>query len=151
MRKHDLSFQEATTVFADPLSLSDTGHSYDETRFLDLGLSHRDNCRSFPTRNEEIGSELSVLGWPAGWKERPVKQKKARPRQTVDSLREEYDFSRGMCGKHSARYTSGTNVVVLESDVASAFPTAREVNEALRALAQIISRASSGKSTDTNA
>ena len=80
-----------------------------------------------------------------------MKQRKARPRQT-DSLRAEYDFSHGMRGKHSGRYASCTNVVVLEPDVASAFPTAREVNEALRALAQIIGRrASSGKNTDTNA
>jgi hypothetical protein len=81
-----------------------------------------------------------------------MKQRKVRPRQAPDSLRDEYDFSGGVRGKHSARYASGTNVVVLEPDVASAFPTAKEVNEALRALAQIIRRrASSGKSTDTNA
>ena len=81
-----------------------------------------------------------------------MKQRKAKPRQAADSLREQYDFSRGVRGKHSARYASGTNVVVLEPDVASAFPTAREVNDALRALAQIIrSRTSSGKNTDTNA
>ena len=81
-----------------------------------------------------------------------MKQRKARPRQAVDSLRDEYDFSRGVRGKHSALYASGTNVVVLEPDVASTFATATEVNEALRALAQIISRrASSRKSTKPNA
>ncbi|MCI0624986.1 MAG: hypothetical protein L0387_25660 [Acidobacteria bacterium] len=81
-----------------------------------------------------------------------MKQRKVRPRQAADSLRDEHDFSRGVRGKHSARYASGTNVVVLEPDVASAFPTTREVNDALRALAQIIrSRTSSRKSTDTSA
>jgi hypothetical protein len=79
-----------------------------------------------------------------------MKQRTVRLRQ-ADSLREEYDFSHGVRGKHAARYASGTNVVVLEPDVAPVLPTAREVNEALRALAQIINRrASSGKGSDTN-
>jgi hypothetical protein len=77
-----------------------------------------------------------------------MKQRKRNPRQALDSLRDEYDFSRGVRGKHAARYASGTNVVVLEPDVASTFPTAKEVNEALRALAQIIRRrTSSGTGT----
>ena len=43
LRKHGVSFEEATSVFADPFSLtiSDPDHSADETRFLDLGLSHQ--------------------------------------------------------------------------------------------------------------
>jgi hypothetical protein len=73
-----------------------------------------------------------------------MKQRKAKPSQGGDSLRPEYDFSQGVRGKHAARY-AGTNVVVLESDVASAFPTAEEVNEALRALAQIIRRRASSR------
>lgn len=74
-----------------------------------------------------------------------MKQRKTKPRQGGDSLRPEYDFSQGLRGKHAARYAAGTNVVVLEPDVASAFPTAREVNEALRALAQIIRRRASSR------
>jgi uncharacterized protein len=40
-RKHGISFEEAATIFADPLSLTipDPGHSIGEMRFLDLGLS----------------------------------------------------------------------------------------------------------------
>jgi uncharacterized DUF497 family protein len=43
LRKHGVSFQEATSVFADTLSITipDPDHSASETRFLDLGLSHR--------------------------------------------------------------------------------------------------------------
>ncbi|HZL66802.1 MAG TPA: BrnT family toxin [Candidatus Limnocylindrales bacterium] len=39
---HGVSFREATTVFADPLSItiSDPDHSSAETRFIDIGLSH---------------------------------------------------------------------------------------------------------------
>ena len=50
----------------------------------------------------------------------------------------EYDFSQGVRGQYAHRYAQGTNVVVLEPDVARAFPTAEAVNSSLRALAQII-------------
>jgi hypothetical protein len=35
-------------------------------------------------------------------------------------------------GKYAQRYAEGTNVVLLDSDLADAFPTAEAVNEALR-------------------
>jgi hypothetical protein len=47
-------------------------------------------------------------------------------------MRAEYDFSGGVRGKYAKRYALGTNIVVLEPDVAEAFPTARAVNTALR-------------------
>ena len=53
-------------------------------------------------------------------------------------MREEYDFSRGVRGKYARRFAQGTNVVVLESDVAKVFPSAEAVNSSLRALARII-------------
>ena len=53
-------------------------------------------------------------------------------------MRAEYDFSRGVRGKYARRYAQGTNVVVLEPDVAKAFPSAESVNRSLRALANII-------------
>jgi len=53
-------------------------------------------------------------------------------------MRVEYDFSRGVRGKYARRYAQGTNVVVLQPDVARVFPNAEAVNESLRALAGII-------------
>ena len=110
------------------------------------------------SRDSKQGRSSSLQLLPQTGQKTPVcatklmKQRKGRRRQAADSLRDEYDFSRGVRGKHSARYASITNVVGLEPDVASAFPTTREVNDALRALAQIIrSRTSSRKSTDTSA
>lgn len=43
LKKHGVSFQEATSVFRDPLSItiSDPDHFDSELRFVDLGLSHR--------------------------------------------------------------------------------------------------------------
>jgi len=57
---------------------------------------------------------------------------------------DEYDFSRGVRGKYAARYAQGSNVVVLEPDIAQVFPDATSVNQALRALAEII-RQQTGK------
>ena len=59
-----------------------------------------------------------------------------KPSSTSDlPLREEYDFRRGIRGKYAARYAEGSNVIVLEPDVAKAFPDAEAVNRALRDLA----------------
>lgn len=51
---------------------------------------------------------------------------------------DEYDFSRGVIGKYTKQYAEGTNVVVLDPDVAKVFPNSEAVNQALRAIAQII-------------
>jgi len=62
------------------------------------------------------------------------------PRQAEDTLRREYDFSGGVRGKHAACYAAETNVVVLDPDVAAAFPNSVSVNEALRALLKVVPR-----------
>lgn len=65
-----------------------------------------------------------------------------------DELREEYHFSElkdGIRGKYADKYQAGTNLVLLEPDVAAAFPTNESVNEALRLLMKI------AKQTQTNA
>ena len=53
-----------------------------------------------------------------------------------DEMRPEYDFSKGVRGKHTKRYAEGSNVVVLDPDVAAEFKTSEEVNRALRELMQ---------------
>ncbi len=55
-----------------------------------------------------------------------------------DTMRPEYDFGKGVRGKHAARYAEGTNVVVLEADVAREFRTAEQVNETLRAVSKLL-------------
>ena len=54
-----------------------------------------------------------------------------------DTMREEYDFSGGVRGKHYQAYRQGTNLVLLEPDVAAIFKDAATVNAALRMLAKI--------------
>jgi len=60
-------------------------------------------------------------------------------RQDADML-DEYDFSKGMVGKYAQRYAEGTNVVVIDPDIARFFPDHDSVNQALRSLTQIIKR-----------
>ena len=56
----------------------------------------------------------------------------------VSEMRKEYDFRSGVRGKYAARVRNGSNIVVLEADVAAAFPNSRAVNRALRALLQAV-------------
>jgi hypothetical protein len=46
----------------------------------------------------------------------------------------EYDFSNAVRGKYFGSYRQGTNVVLLDADVAEVFPDAAAVNDALRLL-----------------
>lgn len=57
-----------------------------------------------------------------------------------EDMLEEYDFSGGVKGKYAKRYEEGTNVVVIDPDVAEYFPDHDSVNEALRGLAEVIKR-----------
>ena len=47
---------------------------------------------------------------------------------------DEYDFSNGVRGKYAGRFAKGSNVVVLDPDVAQVFTDSESVNQALRAL-----------------
>ncbi|MDC0833788.1 hypothetical protein POG22_12340 [Geitlerinema sp. CS-897] len=69
--------------------------------------------------------------------------KKEIENEMEDELRSEYDFAQmqgGVRGKYVDRYRSGTNLVLLDPDVARAFPSDAAVNEALRLLMQVAER-----------
>jgi hypothetical protein len=78
--------------------------------------------------------------------------KKASAMRRDDELRPEYDLARlkgGVRGKYHKQATAGTNLVLLEPDVARAFPDSSSVNRALRLLQEVATKSSrrSGKST----
>jgi len=50
---------------------------------------------------------------------------------------DEYDFTDGVRGKYYERYRAGTNVILLDPDVAAVFPDSASVNEALRLLVKL--------------
>jgi hypothetical protein len=68
-----------------------------------------------------------------------------------DELRPEYDMRAllkgGVRGKYAAKYRAGTNVVLLDPDVAKAFPTERAVNQALRLVLRLNKVARSERQT----
>ncbi|OFW38355.1 MAG: hypothetical protein A3J28_07345 [Acidobacteria bacterium RIFCSPLOWO2_12_FULL_60_22] len=62
---------------------------------------------------------------------------KKHARKGADELLPEYDFAKmpgGVRGKYVQRYQQGTNLALLDRDVAEAFPNDRAVNDALRAV-----------------
>ena len=77
------------------------------------------------------------------------KQTRRKRSEDSDTMRPEYDFSKGVRGKHAARYAEGTNVVVLEPDVAREFRSTEQVNETLRAVSKLLQqhRERSGRKT----
>jgi hypothetical protein len=62
-----------------------------------------------------------------------------------ETMRPEYDFSRGVRGATAARYAEGANVVMIDPEVLDVFPDGAAVNEALRALAPVLRRQRVGR------
>jgi hypothetical protein len=83
---------------------------------------------------ESTEFESSVRGELRHVKPMPTKNRAA---SKSSDMRAEYDLSKltgRVQGKHYAQATAGVAMVLLESDVAEAFPTGRAVNKALRSM-----------------
>jgi hypothetical protein len=61
-----------------------------------------------------------------------------RRRVEADPLDREFDFRGAVRGKYYKRYMEGTNVVLLDRDVAAEFRTSEAVNTALRKLLEAV-------------
>jgi uncharacterized protein len=61
LRRHNVSFSEAATVFSDPLSMTvpDPDHSLDEDRSITVGLSHRG--RLLIVAHTERGDRIRII------------------------------------------------------------------------------------------
>jgi uncharacterized DUF497 family protein len=61
LRRHNVSFGEAATVFSDPLSTTvpDPDHSLDEDRAITVGLSHRG--RLLMVAHTERGDRIHII------------------------------------------------------------------------------------------
>jgi len=66
-----------------------------------------------------------------------------------DDMRPEYDLRRGVRGKYYKQYMEGTNVVLLDADVAAVFHDSESVNQALRVLIKTAGQI--GQATSTKA
>jgi hypothetical protein len=63
-----------------------------------------------------------------------------KPKAKSDEMRPEHDFSKGIRGRYFQRYMQSSNVVVLDTDVATTFQIAEAVNDALRGLTRVAQR-----------
>ncbi len=90
------------------------------------------------------GIRIVARGVAHGVSEETMKRsstkRKATDQAGADEILPGYDLSRALPNKYASSYAAGSAVVVLEPDVAAAFPTSGEANEALRALAGIIQK-----------
>ena len=64
---------------------------------------------------------------------------------SADEMRPEYDIRGGVRGKYYERYRAGTNVVLLERDVAEVFRDSESVNRALRLLVNVAQASASSE------
>jgi hypothetical protein len=67
--------------------------------------------------------------------------KKTASKRPPAEMRAEYDFTGGVRGRYANRFKAGTNLVLLDPEVAAAFPDSKAVNDALRALLAVAKRA----------
>jgi len=77
--------------------------------------------------------------------------KKGSPKKENNGLRAEYDLADlkgGVRGKYYRQAAAGTNLVLIEPDLAAVFPDGNSVNRALRLLAEAAAAARPRRRTD---
>ena len=137
LRKHGVSFTEAATAFGDPLSVTilDPDHALEEDRFILIGESQKE--RLLVVAHTERSDTIRIIApaWQRGARGRPMRNTKKKT--SVPEMRDEYDFSKGVRGKYAKRFAMGSNIVVLDPDVARLYPDSKTVNDTLRALVRL--------------
>ena len=139
LHKHGVSFEEAATVFRDPLALTfaDPDHSRGEEQEITIGRSARQLIVSYRTVGGRTESESSAHGRQP--RENASNMKKTSAKKSGNGLRAEYDLSRlkgGVRGKYYRAAMAGTNLVLIEPELADVFPDTESVNRALRFLVE---------------
>lgn len=135
--KHRISFEEAMTVFRDPLSVTalDPDHFLSEKRFVTFGVST--NGILLQVSHTERGGLIRIISARTATKsETQIYMKKAKS-ELNDWGRSEYkrsDLGELVRGKYAQRLSKSSVMVLLEPDVAEAFPNSEAVNKALRSL-----------------
>lgn len=135
LRKHGVSFEDAATAFGDPYSVTipDPDHSSTEHRFTLIGVTTSGLLVVVATPSAApLFASLALVERP-GSSGGPMKTPD-KVKRTSDGMRTQYDFAGGVRGKYASRYRAGTNLVLLEPDVAATFRDGEAVNRALRAL-----------------
>jgi hypothetical protein len=139
-KKHGVTFEEASTVLSDFLSITipDPLHPTDEERLVTIGQS--DKQRTLVVVHTERSNFIRLISARLASAHERKSTKRIMASQNDPDMLDEYDFSGGVRGKYAKRYKEGTNLVRLDDDVAAMFPTSEEVNTVLRFLGEIIRR-----------
>jgi uncharacterized DUF497 family protein len=137
IQKHGVSFDDSATVFLDPLALTypDPCHSGGKEREITIGYTagHQAVFVAHCERGNRYESSAHE-GRPA---KSASNMKKASTKRVDDDLLPEYDLSKlkgGVRGKYYRQAVAGTNLMLIEPDLAEVFCDAASVNRALRLL-----------------
>ncbi len=137
LSKHDVSFDEAKTVFDDPLFVDfyDPDHSDDEERYIIVGQSQKNRLLivSYTERKDKIRL-ISAREAPRMEK---MLMKKIKD-EMEDELRPEYDLRSLRVRRIGDKRTAFSGQIIqLAPDVVELFPNSESVNEALRFLIRV--------------
>jgi uncharacterized protein len=137
VQKHGVSFEEATSAFLDPLAMTffDPDHSVEEAREITIGHSIRH--RVVFVAHCQRGDRTRIISARKATKRERTHMKKARATKQTDDLRPEYNlFELGpmVRGKYYRQAVSGSNLILIEPELARVFPDSESVNRALRLL-----------------
>jgi uncharacterized protein len=133
LQKHRVSFEEAQTVFHDPLigTLYDHEHAEGEHRYVSIGHSTRQ--RTLVVWFTLNGDDPHLIGArEATRKERRryMRGDEIRDEPPLSEMKDEYDFSNAVRGSF---YLPDLRILVyLDPDVSKVFTTSESVNSALR-------------------
>ncbi len=151
-RKHGVSFEEAATVFRDPLARihEDPDHSLEERREIITVIPPPGGCYWYPLWSTKKWYASSVLDGPTPASVRNMKKTsskhrkvsaarvmapaKRRTQPSNDEMRPHYDFdySKSRPNRFASRFAEGAVAVVLAPDVARVFRSSEAVNDFLR-------------------
>ncbi len=139
IKKHKVTFDEASTVFSDPLAriVEDEEHSGEERREIIIGHSIINRLLLvYFTERLKILFEFSARDRRPDKSVRTMKKTQTSKRQKSDELKSEYrfDYSKSKPNRFASRVRQQRTVVVLDPDIAEVFTTPESVNNILRAL-----------------
>jgi hypothetical protein len=138
LKRHRVAFDEALTVFADPLAriFDHPDHSTDETRAI-IVIPRSSDCCWYPSPNERPRCGSSVHGRrPKANDKIMSKASKRNRRSRREDLRPEYrfDYRKSRSNRFASRMGRHAVAVVLEPDVAQVFDSSTSVNRLLRSV-----------------
>ena len=136
LKKHGVAFDEALTVFADPLAriFDDPDHSEHERRELIIGHSAGQRLLIVSFTEREPRMRIMARGRQRCVSDETMNRTPRNRRRKSDDVRSEYrfDYSQAKPNRFAPRMNRPVVAVVLESDVAAVFDSSAKVNAQLR-------------------